>query len=72
MESRLLLASVLLLTGTGHAFAAELEGDPRVRVISPVEGQEFAPGGKVSVVVEIAPSLHATDGSVGVAAVFGR
>jgi hypothetical protein len=66
MKSRLLFALVFLLTNVGSTFAAaKLSEDPRVHIVSPVEGQQFAPGDKVSVVVEIAPSLHATDGSVG-------
>src|SRR5688572_3841727 len=45
--------------------AAALADDARVRIVSPVAGQQFAPGDKVSIVVEIAPSLRATDGGVG-------
>jgi hypothetical protein len=44
-----------------------LADDARVRIVSPVAGQQFAPGDKVSIVVEIAPSLRATDGGVGLA-----
>ena len=47
--------------------AAALADDSRVRIVSPVAGQQFAPGDKVSIVVEVAPSLRATDGSVGLA-----
>ena len=56
------------LAGAGGAFASmALADDARVRIVSPVAGQQFAPGDKVSIVVEIAQSLRATDGSVGLA-----
>jgi hypothetical protein len=45
--------------------------DPRVHLISPVEGQQFAPGDKVSVVGEIAPFLQATDAGVGLRGLGG-
>ena len=45
--------------------AAASADDARVRIVSPAAGQQFAPGDKVSIVVEIAPSLRATDGGVG-------
>ena len=41
--------------------------DARIRIVSPVAGRQFAPGDKVSIVVEMASSLRATDGSVGLA-----
>jgi hypothetical protein len=44
-----------------------LANDTRVRIVSPIAGQQFAPGDKVSIVVKVAPSLGATDGSVGLA-----
>jgi hypothetical protein len=39
--------------------------DAGVRIVSPVAGQQFAPGARVSILVEMAPWLAATDGSIG-------
>jgi hypothetical protein len=61
------LFALLLITAV-HAFAATVSGeDSRVRIVSPVEGQQFAPGDNVPIVVEIAAPLYATDGGVTVA-----
>jgi len=57
-----------LLATLGDALGSAAFADAaRVRLVSPVAGQQFAPGDKVSIVVEVAPSLRATDGSVGLA-----
>jgi hypothetical protein len=56
----------MVLASLGGAFlSAALAEDPRIRIVSPLEGQRFAPGDKVSVVVDVAPPLQATDGGIG-------
>jgi len=65
MERPVLLVLALLLASGGSALATMASpADPRVYILSPVEGQQFAPGDRVSIVAEIAPSLQATDGMV--------
>lgn len=66
MESRRVFVLALFLASLGATCgSAALADDARVHIVSPIEGQQFAPGDKVSIVVDVAPSLHATDGSVG-------
>lgn len=68
MQSRRVFVLALFLASLGDIFgSAAWADDARVRIVSPIEGQQFAPGDKVSIVVDIAPSLRATDGSVGLA-----
>lgn len=68
MKIRRIFVLALLLGSLGGTFAfAAFADDARVHIVSPIEGQLFAPGDKVAIVVDIAPSLHATDGSVGIA-----
>jgi hypothetical protein len=68
MEIRRLYVLALFLGSLGDTFgSAALADDARVHIVSPIEGQQFAPGDKVSIVVDVAPSLRATDGSVGLA-----
>jgi len=68
MEIRRVFMLAWFLASLGDTFGSEaLANDARVRIVSPVAGQQFAPGDKVSIVVEVAPSLGATDGSVGLA-----
>ncbi len=67
MDIRRVLVQAWFLASLGDPFvSAALANDARVRIVSPIEGQRFAPGDKVSIVVEVAPSLRATDGSVGI------
>ena len=68
MDIRRVYALALFLGSLGDTFgSAALADDARVHIVSPIEGQQFAPGDKVSIVVDVAPSLRATDGSVGLA-----
>jgi hypothetical protein len=68
MDIRRVLVVASFLGSLGGAFgSAALADDARVHIVSPVEGQQFAPGDRVSIVVDVAPSLRATDGSVGLA-----
>ena len=41
--------------------APQTAGDPRVRIVSPAAGQQFAPGQTVSITVELTPPLTAND-----------
>lgn len=67
MKFRRIFVLAFLLGSLGCTFGiAAFADDARVRIVSPKEGQQFAPGDKVSIVVSIA-SLHVTDGSVGIA-----
>jgi hypothetical protein len=67
-----LLVVALLLAGGGSALAATASpADPRVHIVSPVEGQQFAPGDEVTIVGEIAPPLQATDAGVGLRGLGG-
>ena len=66
MDIRRVYALALFLGSLGDTFgSAALADDARVHIVSPIEGQQFAPGDKVSIVVDVAPSLRATDGSSG-------
>src|SRR6185437_5583124 len=66
--NRRLLLLVLFLITSAHAFGAAVsDKDLRVRIVSPTEGQQFAPGDKVSIVVEVAAPLYATAGGVTIA-----
>lgn len=68
METRRVFVLTWFLASLGDTFgSAALADDARVRMISPIAGQQFAPGDKVSIVVEVAPSLRATDGNIGLA-----
>jgi len=64
MGRAVLLALALLGTGGSALAATASPVDLRVHIVSPVEGQQFAPGDKVPIVGEIAPSLQATDAGV--------
>ena len=67
MDRRRVLAFALLLVSVGAALAAPPPvRDARVRIVSPVEGQQFRPGAKVSIVVDVAASLRATDGLIAI------
>ena len=68
MKTRRVFVSLLLLVCLDCVFGlVAFAADIRVRIVSPIEGQQFAPSEKVAIVVDVAPSLHATDGSVGIA-----
>lgn len=68
MDIRRAYVLALFLGSLGDTFgSAALADDARVHIVSPIEGQQFAPGDKVSIVVDVAPSLRATDGRVGLA-----
>ena len=68
MKIRRVFVSALLLVCLDCVFGlVAFAADIRVRIVSPIEGQQFAPNEKVAIVVDVAPSLHATDGSVGIA-----
>jgi len=54
------------LAATDMQLAALEEGDPRIRIVEPVEGQLFAPGDTVRVLVAIEPPLIPSDIRVGV------
>lgn len=61
------VSAFLWVSALGAFFGIEaFANDARVQIVSPKEGQIFAPGDKVSIAVEVAPSLHATDGKIGI------
>ncbi len=57
---------LLVLAGVAPLTALQTAGDPRVRIISPAAGQQFAPGQTVSITVELTPPLRANDIAVSV------
>lgn len=48
------------------ATASSAAGDPRVRIVSPAAGEQFAPGDTVSIIVEVTPPLAASSVRVGI------
>jgi hypothetical protein len=62
-----LVLSLFLLSLEDNFGFGTFVGDARVHIVSPIEGQQYAPGDKVYIVVDVAPSLYATDGSIGIA-----
>lgn len=68
MEIRRVILLAWFFASLGNSLGSgALANDARVRIVSPIAGQQFAPGDKVSIVVEVAPSLGATDASIGLA-----
>lgn len=76
MKNSQIFVLSLLLGILGNSFTlAAFASDARVRIVMPIEGQQFAPGDRVAIAVDVAPLLHATDGSVqisGLGAVKGK